>query len=295
MSIKTKIKRLAIIGVGLIGGSFGVSLRYRGAVEEIVGYGRNIKNLGLAKELGLIDRWTTNIDEAVSHADIVLIATPVGAMPAVFDLMKDAIAPECIITDVGSVKQVITEAFKNSFLDQNVHFIPGHPIAGREVSGPAAADGDLFVGKTVILTPEQNTDVDAISRIQELWQLVGSKVICMSPERHDRLLALTSHLPHVMAYTLVNLLKDEEDQQQDTLNFAAGGFYDLSRIASSDPIMWRDICLTNNNEIVSRLESYQNSLSHMIDILEAKDGAALEKLFNRARETRERIKQLNKH
>ena len=118
MSIKTKIKRLAIIGVGLIGGSFGVSLRYRGAVEEIVGYGRNIKNLGLAKELGLIDRWTTNIDEAVSHADIVLIATPVGAMPAVFDLMKDAIAPECIITDVGSVKQVITEAFKNSFLDQ---------------------------------------------------------------------------------------------------------------------------------------------------------------------------------
>lgn len=292
---RTIIKRLAIIGVGLIGGSFGVSLRDRGAVEEIVGYGRNVKNLGLAKELGLIDAWTTNIAKAVSHADIVLIATPVGAMPIVFDLIKEFITPECIITDVGSVKQEVIGAFKNAFPNQKVHFIPGHPIAGREVSGPGAADSNLFVGNTVILTPEQNTDLEAVRRVQELWQLVGSKVICMSPERHDRLLALTSHLPHVMAYTLVNLLKDEEDQQQDTLNFAAGGFYDLSRIASSDPIMWRDICLTNNNEIISRIESYQNLLSHMIDILQAKDGAALEKLFNRARDAREQIKHLNKN
>ena len=294
MFITKKIKRLAIIGVGLIGGSFGVSLRDKGAVEEIVGCGRNVENLSLAQELGLIDTWTTKIDEAVSPADIVLIATPVGAMPVVFDLIKDCVIPECIITDVGSVKQEVIRAFKSSFSNQKVYFVPGHPIAGRELSGPSAADRELFTGNTVILTPDKDTNSDAVARVQELWQLVGSKVICMSPERHDQLLALTSHLPHVMAYTLVNLLKDEEDQQEGALNFAAGGFYDLSRIASSDPVMWRDICLTNNNQIISRLEDYQNILSYTIDILKEKDGAALEKLFIRAREAREQIRQLNK-
>jgi len=290
----TPIKRLTIVGVGLIGGSFSRALRDASVVDEVIGYGRDLTHLSRAIELDLIDSGSTSLGDAVSDAEIVMLATPVGAMPALFEELKKYVSPDCIITDAGSVKLKIVEAARVSFNHSNISFIPGHPIAGRERSGVEAVAGDLFVGHNVILTPTLDTNVLALNRISEIWRATGASVMHMSPEQHDRILALTSHLPHMLAYALVELLAEQNESKDTSLQLAAGGFYDMSRVASSDSSMWRDICLLNRDELLIRLEEYQKVMDRLASLVRSKDGSGLEELFLRARTTRDRIEECSK-
>jgi len=244
--------------------------------------------------MGIINSWTTVLSDAVCKADIVMIATPSGVIPKLFEKLKDCIPPQCILTDAGSAKRDIVEAAHRAFEESKVRFVPGHPIAGREKSGIEAADGTLFVGQKVILTPTEYTDSGALDRMRAIWRLTGASVMYMSPSTHDQMLALTSHLPHMIAYALVNQLADQEENEGDCLRLAAGGFYDLSRVASSDPVMWRDICLLNKDELVLRLNEYQKVIGSLTALVESKDGKRLEEFFTRAKITRKRIEGISK-
>ena len=281
-----RVERLAIIGVGLIGGSFGRALRDASAVNEIIGYGRNPANLSRAVELGLVDRWSTVLSDAVAEAEVVMVATPVGVMSGLFQQLAEAVSPTCIVTDAGSVKKKVVEAARVSLGHSTARFVPGHPIAGRERSGVEAAAGDLFKGHKVILTPTPDTDPDALAQITALWQTTGAQLMNMSPERHDRLLALTSHLPHMLAYALVNLLAGQKQDEGECFELAAGGFYEISRIASSDPVMWRDICLQNADELLVRMGEYQKIMDRLAALVRSKDAEGLEQIFRRARSAR---------
>ena len=281
--------RLTIIGVGLIGGSFGAALRNVSEVREVVGYGRNSFNLERAVERGLIDRWSTSLSEAVDGANVVMIATPVGAMPALFDELARLLPLSSVITDAGSVKRRVIESAQTAFGSSAVRFVPGHPIAGLEKSGVEAATANLFKGHKVILTPNDQTKTEAVTLVSALWQAVDAQLMKMSPEQHDELLAATSHLPHILAYALVNLLADQGRSGNECYELAAGGFYDISRIASSDPIMWRDICLENGDKILDRITEYTEMMDRLAMLIRAKDSIGLEEMFRRARATRERI------
>ena len=289
-----RINRLVVIGVGLIGGSFAKAVRESLLVSEVVGYGRNPESLQRATDLGLVDNWTTELCEAVSEADIIMVATPVGVMPSVFAGLKDCLSPGAIVTDAGSVKKRVVEAADSFFCESSIRFVPGHPIAGREKSGAEAATGSLFYGHKVILTPTKDTDSDALDRIRTIWLATGASVMCMSPQQHDRLLALTSHLPHMIAFALVNLLADQGDDNSDPFRLAAGGFYDISRVASSDAVMWRDICLLNRDELAIRLDEYQGVIGELAALVESANAQGLEDFFIRAKDARSRIEKLNK-
>ena len=292
--IKFRVERLAIVGVGLIGGSIGRALRDGSAATEIIGYGRNPVNLSRAVELGLVDDWSTVLSDAVAGAEVVIVATPVGAMPGLFSRLVDLVSPTCIVTDAGSVKKKVVDAARASFGRSVARFVPGHPIAGLEQSGVEAATGDLFRGHKVILTPTPDTDPKAVAQIDSLWRATGAQLMDMSPERHDRLLALTSHLPHMLAYALVNLLADQEQDEGECFDLAAGGFYDISRIASSDPVMWRDICLHNADELLARIGEYQEMMDRLAALVRSKDTEGLEQMFRRARSARSRIEDRRK-
>ena len=292
--IKFRVERLAIVGVGLIGGSIGRALRDGSAATEIIGYGRNPVNLSRAVELGLVDDWSTVLSDAVAGAEVVIVATPVGAMPGLFSRLVDLVSPTCIVTDAGSVKKKVVDAARASFGRSVARFVPGHPIAGLEQSGVEAATGDLFRGHKVILTPTPDTDPKAVAQIDSLWRATGAQLMDMSPERHDRLLALTSHLPHMLAYALVNLLADQEQDEGECFDLAAGGFYDISRIASSDPVMWRDICLHNADEVLARIDEYQDMMARLAALVKVKDADGLEQMFRKARGARSRIEDRRK-
>ena len=292
--IKFRVERLAIVGVGLIGGSIGRALRDGSATAEIVGYGRNPVHLSRAVELGLVDRWSTVLSDAVAGAEVVMVATPVGAMPGLFTRLVDLVSPTCIVTDAGSVKKKVVDAAHASFGRSVARFVPGHPIAGLEQSGVEAATGDLFRGHKVILTPTPDTDPKAVAQISSLWRTTGAQLMDMSPERHDRLLALTSHLPHMLAYALVNLLADQAQDEGECFDLAAGGFYDISRIASSDPVMWRDICLHNADEVLARIGEYQDMMARLAALVKVKDAEGLEQMFRKARGARSRIEDRRK-
>jgi prephenate dehydrogenase len=291
---KFRVERLAIVGVGLIGGSIGRALRDSSAATEIIGYGRNPAHLSRAVELGLVDRWSTVLSDAVAEAEVVMVATPVGAMPGLFARLVDFISPTCIVTDAGSVKKKVVDAARASFGRSVARFVPGHPIAGLEQSGVEAATGDLFRGQKVILTPTPDTDPKAVAQINSLWRTTGGQLMDMSPERHDRLLALTSHLPHMLAYALVNLLADQAQDEGECFDLAAGGFYDISRIASSDPVMWRDICLHNTDEVLARIGEYQDMIARLAALVKVKDAEGLEQMFRKARGARSRIEDRRK-
>ena len=292
--IEFRVERLAIVGVGLIGGSVGRALRDGSAASEIIGYGRNPVHLSRAVELGLVDRWSTVLSDAVAGAEVVMVATPVGAMPGLFTRLVDLVSPTCIVTDAGSVKKKVVDAARASFGRSVARFVPGHPIAGLEQSGVEAATGDLFRGHKVILTPTPDTDPKAVAQIDSLWRTTGAQLMDMSPERHDRLLALTSHLPHMLAYALVNLLADQAQDEGECFDLAAGGFYDISRIASSDPVMWRDICLHNADEVLVRIGEYQDMMARLAALVKFKDAEGLEQMFRKARGARSRIKDRRK-
>ena len=291
---KFRVERLSIIGVGLIGGSVGRALRDASAATEVIGYGRNPTHLSRAVDLGLVDHWSTVLSDAVAGAEVVMVATPVGAMLGLFQQLAELVSPTCIITDAGSVKKKVVDAARASLGSSMVRFVPGHPIAGLERSGVEAAAGDLFKGHKVILTPTPDTDPKALAQIAALWRTTGAQLMDMSPERHDRLLALTSHLPHMLAYALVNLLAGQAQDEDECFDLAAGGFYDISRIASSDPVMWRDICLHNADELLARMGEYQEMMDRLAVLVRSKDAEGLEQMFRRARSARSRIEDRRK-
>ena len=283
-------KKLCVIGVGLIGGSIAKAARANNLVETIVGFGRadDIENLQLAKELGVIDEFFTEIEPAVLGADCVIIATPVAATENVLKQLKPFWSQNTIYTDVGSTKGNVVDAAKNVFGEVPSNFIPAHPIAGAENSGVQAALVDLFVKKRLIITPLENANSDALNALQQFWENIGAMVSLMNVQEHDSVLAATSHLPHILAFGLVDML-GHRDEQEDIFKFAAGGFRDFTRIASSDPTMWTAICEANKNELVPLLEQFKTELSKVQTLLETDDYTQLSELFAYANTARQRF------
>ena len=289
-----RVERLTIVGVGLIGGSVGRALRDASVATEVVGYGRNPEHLSRAVELGLVDHWSTVLSDAVAGAEVVIVATPVGAMPGLFQKLTELVSPTCIVTDAGSVKKKVVDAARAALGSSIARFVPGHPIAGLEQSGVEAASGDLFKGHKVILTPTPDTDPKAFTQIGALWRTTGAQLMDMSPSLPSLFLSFTSHLPHMLAYALVNLLAGQAQDEGECFDLAAGGFYDISRTASSDPVMWRDICLLNAEELLVRVGEYQEMMNQLATLVRSEDGEGLEQMFRRARNARSRIEDRRK-
>ncbi len=278
--------RLAVIGTGLIGGSLARALRAAGACGEIVGCAPTRGELARARELGFIDRGETDAAAAARGADAVVLAVPVGALGAVFAAVAPVLGPDAVLTDVASVKQSVVAQARALLGARLPRYVPGHPIAGTERSGVDAGSADLFRGQRVVVTPLAETADDARDRVTALWQAAGARVEEMDPRRHDRILAATSHLPHVLAYTLVDCLAGMPDSE-GAFRLAAGGFRDFTRIAQSNPAMWRDILLANTAELLAALDRYEAGLGDVRAALAAGDGDALLALFTRAQAARE--------
>jgi len=258
------INKLAIIGIGLIGGSLARVLR---RAKEIVGYGRNLGNLKLAVDLGVVDHAEARIDAVVQGADMILIAAPVGAMAEVFSQLAGKMSRETVITDVGSVKMSVIQSAREALSQEEFsRFVPGHPVAGTEQSGVAASREDLFHEHQIILTPEPDTDPGAIESVRAMWEAAGGVVRLLGAEKHDVVLAASSHLPHVLAYALVDMLVRRDDHRS-VFDFAAGGFRDFTRIAGSDPTMWRDICAANRRPLLALLQDFRHDLGDIMQVV----------------------------
>ena len=281
-----RVDTVCIIGTGLIGGSLALAIRQAGFCKEIVGAGRTEATLVKAVELGVIDRYDTSISNAAEDADIVVVCVPLGSMHAVFEQINAAEIENTIITDAGSAKQSVIDDAEFVFGAGFRNFVPGHPIAGTEQSGVSAAFPELYQNRRVILTPTENTSVDALEKVRAMWQSAGAEVETMSAEHHDLVLAGTSHLPHLLAFGLVDCLNNLEDVDE-IFRFAAGGFRDFTRIASSDPIMWRDICLSNRDEVMVMMRRYRNEMEKIYKALEVGDGEKLREIFERAKQARD--------
>lgn len=280
------INRLTIYGVGLIGGSLARALKQAGAVGEIVGYGRSIEPLEKAVELGVIDRYETDVAAAVQGSDVVLLGVPVGAMEAVLTELKPYLEPRTILTDAGSTKGSVVDAAMKVFGALPSRFIPGHPIAGTEKSGVEASFAELYRDRRVILTPNEASDSEALETVRWMWQQAGAEVIDMPVAHHDEVLAATSHLPHMLAFTLVDTLARLEDHD-DIFRYAAGGFRDFTRIASSNPQMWHDICLNNRDALLKMVNRFSEELASLSGAIERGDGEALLQTFERAKSARD--------
>ena len=282
------IDKLAIIGIGLIGSSLSLALKQAGAVGQVTGYGRNRKNLEKGLELGVIDRYESSIEASVRDADIVVVAVPLGAMQPVFAELKSALKSSAIITDVGSAKGSVVTAADAELGEFFPRFVPGHPIAGTEKSGVEAGFASLYQDRRVILTPSQQTDPDAIAAIEAMWRECGAIIEFLSVEHHDKVLAATSHLPHMLAYALVHYLSGLNDHDE-IFRYAAGGFRDFTRIASSDPVMWRDVCIANGDALVGLIQQYQQELDQVAAAISARDADELLKLFGKAKSERDSL------
>ena len=278
------INKITIVGVGLIGGSLAKALKEKNLAKTVFGYGRDRSRLEEAKKLNIIDDYSTQIEKAVNHADIIVIATPVGTFRNIFSEVKPLIVDDVIISDVGSTKTNIVDIAKEILGDKSQCFVPAHPIAGKEKSGFEASDGNLYIGKKVIITPIEDNSSESIQVIESMWKNVGAEVDFMSPQSHDDLLGMTSHLPHMLAFSLVNYLVD---QNPSASIYAGGGFKDFSRIASGDAVMWRDICLQNKDKIITHLRGYQSTVEELIDAIDQEESDKLELLFATAKKTRD--------
>lgn len=281
-----KINHLTIIGVGLIGGSFARAVRKANLVEHITGCGRNSKNLETAVELGVIDDFSTEISTAVKHADLIFIATPVGSFEEILRQIKQSMQADAIITDAGSTKMSVINAAQSVFGSLPENFVPGHPIAGTENSGVEASFAELYQQHRVILTPLKETNPAAVELVSQLWAAAGADVIQMEAKHHDLVLAATSHLPHLLAFSLVNTLTTL-DEKQEIFENAAGGFRDFTRIASSDPSMWQDICLANKDALLEHLKHFSQDLNDLRTALENSDADYLKEVFVRAKQSRD--------
>ena len=282
------IDRLCVIGVGLMGGSIALGVRQKHLAREVVGVDSDEANLQKALALGVVDKASTAVAEGAKDADMVVIAAPVGATESILGALKPVWSDHCVYTDTGSTKLSVIDAARRVFGKVPTRFVPGHPVAGAERSGVGAAKTNLYEGKRVILTPREDTDARAVTQVEQLWGQLGAKVSCMEPGHHDEVLAATSHLPHVLAFVLTEML-GRKDEQQEIFQYAAGGFRDFTRIASSDPHMWRDICLANREEIVSLIGQYREALQQAAELMSAGDAEALLALFSDARAARQRF------
>lgn len=284
------IENLCVIGTGLIGGSLCLALKEVGACKHITGAGRSEQTLLKAKQLDIIDDYATDISAAVEDADMVVVSVPLGAMSRVFEQIASGLErsgnENAVITDAGSAKAQVQQLADKIFAAKGHRFVAGHPIAGTEKSGPEAAFADLYKDRRVILTPTDSTDPDAIERVTSMWQRVGARVETMSAEHHDKVLAATSHLPHMMAFGLVHCLENMDDIE-DVFRFAAGGFRDISRIASSDPVMWRDICLENRQAVLTMMDRFTEDFARIRAAIEAGQGDELLEIFSRAKQARD--------
>ena len=278
------INKITIIGVGLIGGSLARALKERNLAKVVFGYGRDQSRLEEAQKSNFIDAFSTNIKEAIDEANIVVIATPVGTFKEILGQIEPLISSNVIITDVGSTKSDIVNIVNDVLRDKSSYFIPAHPIAGKERSGFEVSDSKLYDGKKVIITPQETNSPESIDVIDQMWKNVGADVDFMSAESHDNLLGMTSHLPHMLAFSLVNYLVD---QNPNASIYAGGGFKDFSRIASGDAIMWRDICLQNKNQIMNHLKGYQSTLDDLLEAINDEDSEKLGQLFTTAKKTRD--------
>ncbi|MDP3839395.1 MAG: prephenate dehydrogenase/arogenate dehydrogenase family protein, partial [Methylococcales bacterium] len=283
--------KLCIIGVGLIGGSVAKAARANGLAHHIVGYGReqDVVNLQTAKHLGVIDEfYIDDIKHAVHNADCVLIATPVASIEAIFQQLKPVWSADTIYTDVGSTKVSVLAAAERVFGDIPDNVVPAHPIAGAEQSGVEAALVDLFIHKRLIITPASHTSSEAVQKIKQFWQGFGALVSVMDAQHHDSILAATSHLPHILAFALVDML-GHKDEQTEIFKYAAGGFRDFTRIASSDPTMWKDICAANKQEILPLIEQLRAELAKIHGLLANDDYQQLFSTFAYANSARQRF------
>jgi cyclohexadieny/prephenate dehydrogenase len=282
-------RRVAFIGLGLIGSSLARLMKREGLAQTIVGYARTEATMKTSLRIGFIDRAAPTPEDAVRGADLVVIATPVGAYAKIAEAIGPHLAPGCIVTDVGSVKVAVVRDV-GPHLPSGVHFVPAHPVAGTEHSGPEAGFADVFKGRWCILTPPPGTDEIAVKKMAELWRLAGSQVDVMDPEHHDKVLAITSHLPHVIAYCIVGTATDlEEHLKGEVVKFAAGGFRDFTRIAASDPTMWRDIFLNNRDAILEMAGRLSEDLAALQRMIRWGEGDKIEEMLKRARGIRRSI------
>jgi cyclohexadieny/prephenate dehydrogenase len=282
-------ERVAFIGIGLIGASMALAMRRAGLVRTVVACARKPKTRKAALMLGIANEVTKDYAAAVTGADLVVIATPVGTNGAIAKAIAKHLKPGVIITDVGSVKQAVVDAVV-PHLPKSVHFVPGHPIAGTEHSGPEAGFAELFDNRWTILTPLPRTSPKATAKIVEMWRKMGANVASMQPAHHDMVLAITSHLPHLIAYTIVGTASDlSGDLKQEVIQYSASGFRDFTRIAASDPVMWRDIFLNNREAVLEILQRFTEDLTAMQRVIRKGDGLALEETFTRGRAIRRGI------
>jgi len=275
------VKKLVIFGVGLIGGSVALALKKARFTAHIVGVGRTKSSLNDALKLGVIDSAETDISKALNGADLILIAAPVAQTTSILQSIKPHLNSQTVITDAGSTKGDVLACAKAVLGKQFNQFVGGHPIAGAEKSGVEAAKVDLFINKNIVLTPNAETSNDAITSVTQLWQACGANVSQMSAENHDSIFAAVSHLPHLLAFALVDDIAARPNAAQ-LFSFAASGFRDFTRIAGSHPEMWRDISLANKTALLNELSAYQLELSQLKQLLENEDGAGLQALFERA-------------
>lgn len=275
------MKKLVIFGVGLIGGSVALALKKAGSTTAITGVGRSADSLRAALELGVIDNATSDIAAAVKDADMILIAAPVAQTPSILRAIKPHLAASTVITDAGSTKGDVLQCAAEILGEQLPQFVGAHPIAGAEKSGVTAAMADLYINKNVVLTPTAATDPQAIQRVKAMWQACGAHVSEMTAETHDGIFAAVSHLPHLLAFALVDDIAARPNAEQ-LFGFAASGFRDFTRIAGSHPEMWRDISLANRTALLNELAAYQQELGRLQALLTAGDGAGLQALFERA-------------
>ncbi|PLX91898.1 MAG: prephenate dehydrogenase/arogenate dehydrogenase family protein [Desulfuromonas sp.] len=285
---KPLIPILAVVGVGLIGGSLALALKEAGEVGEVVGVGRGMANLEKALELGVVDRITRDAEAGVAEADVVFLATPVLTLAEVAKVLLPKMKPGAILTDGGSVKAEVARGIE-PLLPPGVHFVPGHPIAGTEKSGAEAAFATLYHKRRCILTPTEKTDGVALATIRRMWQIAGSEVVEMDVEKHDRVLAAISHLPHMVAYSLVNSVSSYDRYEENILEYSAGGFRDFTRIASSDPTMWRDIAQSNREALLEMMERFATTFNELREDIAEGDGSKLYDFFLRSKESRDAI------
>jgi cyclohexadieny/prephenate dehydrogenase len=282
-------RRVALIGIGLIGSSLAHVMRKKKLAGEIAGYARSEATRSKAKELGLADAVFTSAKDAVAGADLVILCSPVGTYAALAEEIGPALTPGAILTDVGSVKAAVVRDV-GAHVPQGVHFVPGHPIAGTEQSGPEAGFAELFINRWCILTPTPGSDPQAVERLAEFWRACGSNVETMTAEHHDLVLAITSHLPHLIAYNIVSTAADlEEVTSSEVIKYSAGGFRDFTRIAASDPTMWRDVFLNNREAVLEMLGRFSEDLSALQRAIRWGDGDTLFNIFSRSRQIRRGI------
>ena len=284
---KPLLNKLVIFGVGLIGGSFALAVKRAGLAKRIVGVGRSETNLKKALRLGVIDETADDVAQAMRSADVILLALPVGQMRRVMRALAPHLEPHTLVTDAGSTKQDVAACARECLDSHLERFVPAHPVAGAELSGVAAASADLFVNKNLVVTPLARTDKKALKRIKDIWLACGARVSEMTPRQHDEIFAAVSHLPHLLAYVLVDVIAAKPDAAR-LFNYAASGFRDFTRIAGSSPEMWRDIAVANRKILLKELSGYQKQLKRLAGLLEKSDGAALEKIFSNARNARQK-------